>query len=587
MKKIWALFLAILLILPTFAACDILDLVDKPDTEETECIHQGGVATCTSLAVCTKCKAEYGALDPTAHKGSEEWKLTETSHASVYSCCGGAVRSEESHEWTDGVCVQCGYVCVHKGGEGTCQDKGRCEICAQEYVPENAENHAEPPKWTKTADTHTNHYDCCGITTVKDEPHEWSQGVCVDCGYRCTHISGKLQWVKTEATHGKAYSCCNFFIIAEEEHRTVNGVCTVCKYGCTHRGGVATCQSEAICTDCSEPYGEKDITNHTLSAKWTNTETTHKKIYACCGTVVVEAEKHEWSEGVCGECGYTCVHRGGESTCKSGAVCEVCGTEYGEIDPDNHEEDVAWVQDNTKHGKAYGCCGEVVLITERHEWSDGSCTECGHVCSHTGGTATCTEKAICRYCGSGYGSLDANNHTEAEGWVKTATTHARGYSCCGKTLEEVRDHELNGKICGVCDFEPTVSVESVVASADDEQVTVEIAIADNPGITGLMVTLEYNENYFALTQAQNGDALNALDFTAPDELKNGCSFLWDGLEISDEDIKNGVILTLTFDAFQYTPNGVYSIFVKVSAYDNDLRPFTVTIDSGNITIDNA
>ncbi len=41
----------------------------------------------------------------------------------------------------------------------------------------------------------------------------------------------------------------------------------------------------------------------------------------------------------CGACGTTfdqAAHEGGEATCSAKAACETCGTEYGELDPDNH-----------------------------------------------------------------------------------------------------------------------------------------------------------------------------------------------------------------------------------------------------------
>ncbi|MBQ8029448.1 MAG: hypothetical protein IJ262_08610, partial [Clostridia bacterium] len=40
-------------------------------------------------------------------------------------------------------------------------------------------------------------------------------------------------------------------------------------------------------------------------------------------------------------------HTGGEATCVSGKLCEVCGAEYGEIDPDNHDFD--------ENGKCINC----------------------------------------------------------------------------------------------------------------------------------------------------------------------------------------------------------------------------------------
>ena len=63
---------------------------------------------------------------------------------------------------------------------------------------------------------------------------------------------------------------------------------------------------------------------------------------------------------------------------------------------------------------------------------------------HTGGTATCSDKAICSICGTAYGELDATNHaggTEVKN-AKEATCGAEGYTgdthCkgCGEIVEK-------------------------------------------------------------------------------------------------------------------------------------------------------
>ena len=46
---------------------------------------------------------------------------------------------------------------------------------------------------------------------------------------------------------------------------------------------------------------------------------------------------------------------------------------------------------------------------------------------HTGGTATCTERAVCEVCGKAYGELNANNHTDLKhNEAKAATEDAEG-----------------------------------------------------------------------------------------------------------------------------------------------------------------
>jgi hypothetical protein len=111
-----------------------------------------------------------------------------------------------------------------------------------------------------------------------------------------------------------------------------------------------------------------------------------------------------------------------------------------------------------------------------------------------------------------------------------------------------------------------------------------ISIADNPGITGLMISVQYSSDAFVLTDAKNGEALNTLTFTTPSQLSSGCKFLWDGTGINDADIKDGAVLILTFDVSSSAPEGEYSILLKISAYDNELNPLTFIIEGGKITI---
>ena len=62
---------------------------------------------------------------------------------------------------------------------------------------------------------------------------------------------------------------------------------------------------------------------------------------------------------------------------------------------------------------------------------------------HTGGTATCTEKAKCEVCGTAYGEINANNHTDLKHIkAKAATKNAEGnieyWYCedCGKYFSD-------------------------------------------------------------------------------------------------------------------------------------------------------
>ena len=76
---------------------------------------------------------------------------------------------------------------------------------------------------------------------------------------------------------------------------------------------------------------------------------------------------------------------------------------------------------------------------------------------HSGGTATCTAKAICESCGEAYGELDPSNHsgTLSSNWSTDDAKHWKEYSCCHAHASEAVHH--GGKatcqsraVCGVC-----------------------------------------------------------------------------------------------------------------------------------------
>ena len=101
-------------------------------------------------------------------------------------------------------------------------------------------------------------------------------------------------------------------------------------------------------------------------------------------------------------------HTGGTQTptCITGKICEKCGAEYGILGHDWG----AWTPNgNGTH--------------------TGSCTRCSEVktASCTGGTATCTAKAVCEVCGGEYGEKDPDNHALVHPRAKAPTCTEIGW----------------------------------------------------------------------------------------------------------------------------------------------------------------
>ena len=108
-------------------------------------------------------------------------------------------------------------------------------------------------------------------------------------------------------------------------------------------------------------------------------------------------------------------------TCTTGKTCALCGAEYGILGHDWG----AWTPNgNGTH--------------------TGSCTRCSEVktASCTGGTATCTAKAVCEVCGGEYGEKDPDNHALVHPRAKAPTCTEIGWDAydlcvrCGYTTRK-------------------------------------------------------------------------------------------------------------------------------------------------------
>ena len=141
--------------------------VDGCDAFETENCS-GGNATCTEKAVCDVCGKAYGEFDGTNHEGGvQEWTTrTAFNHEQKWNCCGVVIVASEAHEWKDGVCRECGYVCLHNDADkdhicdyckktiSEHEDKDKNHIC--DYCEKTISAHEEAPtEEIKKADTVT------------------------------------------------------------------------------------------------------------------------------------------------------------------------------------------------------------------------------------------------------------------------------------------------------------------------------------------------------------------------------------------------------------------------------------------------
>lgn len=279
-----------------------------------------------------------------------------------------------------------------------------CKECGEVIVP--AKTHDFSGAWQTDG---TDHWKQCQNAGCKAEGAKAAHSgtddgdcttpvVCKDCGKEITagktHVFGE-NWQKDKNYHW---------------HACENQGCAVTDSKAAHSGiDDGNCKTAVICK-CGYIITPAKA-DHTYGAWTSNGDGTHTRRCTVAGCKASETK----------ECS------GGTATCTKQAKCKDCGALYGQKDAKKHSGKAEWTKTKNSHVKKYTCCGAVAVAKEDHEWKNGVCSECGYICKHTGGTATCSERATCEICGSKYGKKDTGNHADLEHIkAKAATTKAAG-----------------------------------------------------------------------------------------------------------------------------------------------------------------
>ena len=151
------------------------------------------------------------------------------------------------------------------------------------------------------------------------------------------------------------------------------------------------------------------VCQHNLNSTWSSDSFSHwHECSICKGKGDIAA--HTYDQETVNE-----QYKASSATCLSGTTyymsC-VCGAkgadtfEIGDKNPDNHSGILNndWKSNDTKHWKEYACCGAHA-----------------EEAAHSGGTATCQNKAVCSTCNKPYGNL--GSHVPASTWSKDASGH--------------------------------------------------------------------------------------------------------------------------------------------------------------------
>ena len=254
----------------------------------------------------------------------------------------------------------------------------------------------------------------CDNTWDYWESHMWSGTATCTSGRTCTDCGGSSEplghdwgaWTQNsdEKTHTR--------ICKRDTSHTETENC---------HGGTATCTAKAVCEDCETAYGE--FAAHSFTAE--KAEAQYLKSAATC------TEKAVYYKS-CAVCGLSSEGTADEATFFSGNALDHNWGAWTSNEDGTHTRTCtvdgcsAGTQrenciDANKDHKCDIC--DYIISECADDNKDHKCDYCGKkLTEHTGGKATCKDKAKCEVCGAEYGELDAKNHTNLKHFPATAAT---------------------------------------------------------------------------------------------------------------------------------------------------------------------
>ena len=313
-----------------------------------------------------------------------------------------------------------------------------------------------------------------GETFVSDEANHWHQ--CTVCGAKTGIAAHSYTDKKFDGNGHWAVCACGAETHHDEHSLTANHnesqhwqEC-VCGYktGETAHELTSKYDTAGHWQECECGYAT-DKTDHSMERK--SSADGHWDACACGYKTDVAAHawtdkfdtQNHWQE--CSGCGYqkdVTAHSLTKNVNETQhqVKCESCGykTEW-----ENHTGGTATCTAKavcSVCGESYGELAAHVADSNYGHNADGhwtACATCGTPMSnqeaHTGGTADCQHKAVCDVCRQPYGELDASNHTGGIRWARTAETHQAFYLCCGAAAGAEANHSWNdGSVCTECGY---------------------------------------------------------------------------------------------------------------------------------------
>ncbi len=331
-----------------------------------------------------------------------------------------------SHDFdSNNICHECGYHCVNHYWD--CD--GICSVCYYEHPHtwdgywchgcgyHDCEGEDDFRFVTYNADDYYHTRECLQCNKEQDFEHEYTDGICEVCEYRCGH----------------EYDGCKCDICGYENHSYYAGECMSC--GQEHENHI---WAQGHCTICAVLHENCTFTQGKYECM---NDEYHNKLCDTCGNCFAEDHTYSNKDGMCDDCG--AVHDCGfdkfdytsftivdidENTHKK--ICTVCGN----YEITSHMYIYSYLKDEHDHWEECPCGREIGREAHHFEYSeqleDYVCYTCGHV--HTEhetryeNTSDSEHAIVCDLCG--------HEETEMHNLFENPIGNAKGhyYVCeCG------------------------------------------------------------------------------------------------------------------------------------------------------------
>ena len=343
--------------------------------KDATCTEDGNTAY-WKCSACEKWFSDENGTTEITDKDSVVKKATGHSPSETWSY-------DSDYHWH--ICTTCNAVldkAAHSGGHATCSKKATCEVCGLEYGSTTDHDY----QWQHDNTEHWKACKDCGAVDENTRANHTFGGWVTEKDSTCTetgtqkHTCAACDYSETGVIDKKAHT--------PEHHDRVEPTCTT-------TGSIEYWQ----CSVCSKKFSNAACTTEVTDVTLPMAAHTLTKTDAKAATCTEAGNAEYWT---CSACGTWFLDESGEN--------EITDHNSVVIPATGHTPFAAWSYDGTYHWHVCAICKE--------KFDEAA---------HTGGTATCSSKAVCDVCKAEYGTMTAHTFISKH----DNTQHWKECSICG------------------------------------------------------------------------------------------------------------------------------------------------------------